>query len=140
MHRQEGNGLLKNVDAAVKKETAFIACIVLIGSVLMQSVFLIIGKWDYTVLLGNLLGAAVAVGNFFLMGITIQKSLELDPKDAAAKMKVSQKLRLLGMIVVCALGAALPWFHLLALVVPLLLPRLGITIRGMMIKRSSAEK
>ena len=51
--------MVKKVDAVVMKETRYIAIAVLLCSMLMQAVFLIIGKWDYTVLLGNLLGAAL---------------------------------------------------------------------------------
>ena len=38
----------------------------------MQAAFLVSGFWDYTVLLGNLLSAAAAVLNFFLLGILHQ--------------------------------------------------------------------
>lgn len=126
--------MFKKVDAVVMKETRFIAVIVLLGSLLMQAVFLIIGKWDYTVLLGNLLGAALAVGNFFLMGLTVQKCMDLQPDEAKKKMKLSQQGRLLMMLVVCVIGAALPWFHTIALLVPQFFPRMGVTIRGLTMK------
>ena len=51
-------------DKVIKKETRFIAVWELILSAAMEAVFLIIGKWDYTVLLGNLLSGSVAVLNF----------------------------------------------------------------------------
>lgn len=47
------------IDAIVRRETIYIAVWVGILSLLMEAVFLIIGKWDYTVLLGNLLSGAV---------------------------------------------------------------------------------
>lgn len=116
------------------KETRFIAAAVLILSVLMQAVFLIIGKWDYTVLLGNLWGVVLAVGNFFLMGLTVQKCLTLEPDEAKKKMKLSQQGRLLMLLVLCMLGAALPWFNTIALLVPQFFPRIGVTIRGLTMK------
>lgn len=127
--------MLKNVDAAVKKETAFIACIVLIGSVLMQSVFLIIGKWDYTVLLGNLLGAFIALLNFFLMGLGIQKALTKEEKDAQSFVKFSKQMRMVMMLLLCVAGAAMPWFNVYALLIPLLFPQIGVFLRGMMLKK-----
>lgn len=127
--------LFKNVDPAVRKETGFIACVTLILSVLMQAVFLVIGQWDVTVLLGNLLGGGLAVLNFFLMGLGIQKALTKEEKDAKSFIKVSQQLRMLMMLVVCAVGAALPWFNLYALLIPLLFPRIGVGIRGVMLKK-----
>lgn len=126
--------MFKNVDPTVKKETGFIALAVLILSVLTQAVFLIIGKWDCTVLAGNLYGAAIAVGNFFLMGLTVQHCLTMQPDDAKKRMKLSQQGRLLMLLVLCMVGAALPWFNTVALLVPQFFPRIGVTIRGLSIK------
>jgi len=127
--------LFRQVEPAVKKETKYIAAVVLVLSVVMQAVYLVIGQWDYRVLLGNLLGAALAAGNFFLMGLTIQKALGKSEKDASQQMKLSQRLRLLMMVVVVVIGAALPCFDLIAVLLPLLFPRIGVSIRGIMLNR-----
>ena len=127
--------MFKHVDPAVRKETGFIACVTLLLSALMQAVFLILGKWDMTVLLGNLLGGGLAVFNFFLMGLGIQKALTKEEKDAKSFIKVSQQMRMLMMLVVCAVGAALPWFNLYALLIPLLFPRIGVGIRSLTMKK-----
>ena len=126
--------MFKNVDPTVKKETHYIALAVFILSVLMQAVFLIIGQWNYTVLLGNLYGAALAVGNFFLMGLTVQKCLTLESDEAKKKMKLSQQGRLLMLLVLCMIGAALPCFHTVALLIPQFFPRIGVTVRGLTLK------
>ena len=52
-----------------------------------ELVFLIIGKWDYTVLLGNLLSGCAAVLNFLLMGITVQNALSKDEKSAKTAVR-----------------------------------------------------
>ena len=65
-----------------------------IMSLLMQAVFLILGFWDYTVLLGNLWGVFAAVLNFFLMGITVQKALNKEKKQAQSMVKASQAGRM----------------------------------------------
>lgn len=126
--------MFKKVDPVVLKETRYIALTVLILSALMQSVFLVLGKWDYTVLLGNLYGAALAVGNFFLMGLTVQKCLTMEPDDAKKRMKLSQQGRLLMLLVFCMIGAALPCFNTIALLVPQFFPRIGVTVRGLTMK------
>ena len=100
----------------------------------MQAVFLVIGKWNITVLLGGLYGAAIAVGNFFLMGLTVQKCLTLEPDDAKKRMKLSQQGRLLMMLVVCMIGAAVPFCNTIAVLVPQLFPRIGVTVRGLTLK------
>ncbi len=126
--------MLKKVDPTVLKETRFIALVVLILSALMQAVFLILGKWDVTVLLGNVYGAVLAVGNFFLMGLTVQHCLTLEPDEAKKKIKLSQQGRLLGLLVFCMIGAALSCFNTVALLVPQIFPRIGVTIRGLTMK------
>lgn len=117
------------IDKTVLKETEYVAVWVLILSGLMQAVFLLLGKWDYTVLLGNLLIAAALILNFFLMGITVQNAVQKEEKDARAAMKVSQTYRMFLMIVVVALGAGLRVFNTWAVVIPVIFPRLAIAFR-----------
>ena len=126
--------MFKNVDPIVRKETSFIAVSVLILSGVLQAVYLILGKWDYTVLLGNLWGAALAVGNFFLMGMTIAKAVNLEPAQAKKKVQTSQQLRLLMLLVGCIVGALLPFCDTIAVLVPQFFPRIGVAVRGMTLK------
>ena len=90
---------MSRIDPTVKKETGYIAGWVLLLSAVMELVFLLTGHMDYTVPLGNLLGGVAAILNFFLMGWTIQRAVGLDEKAAAAKLKLSQLLRMLMLIV-----------------------------------------
>ncbi len=131
--------MLSQVDPTVKRETCYIAGFVLIFSVIMELAFLLAGAWDITVLLGNLLGGLVAVGNFFLMGLTIQRALGKSEKDAAARMKLSQSLRLIMQLLFCAVGAAAPCFNLTASVVPLLFPRVAVMLRPLLNKKDKVE-
>ena len=57
------------MDPAVKKQTGYIAVWVILLSLVMEAVFLLLRKWDLSVLFGNLGGAAAAIGNFFLMAL-----------------------------------------------------------------------
>lgn len=120
---------MNKIDSTVIKETKYIAAWVIIFSVVMEAVFLIIGKWDYTVLLGNLLGGFCAVANFFAMGITVQKAVEKDEKEAKSAIKASQALRTVVLFAIIALGAAVPCFDTWAVVIPLLFPRIAIALR-----------
>ena len=123
--------MLNKVDPTVRKETGFIAGFVLIGSLAMEAVYLLLGAWTLPVMLGNLLGAALAIGNFFLMGLTIQKALGMSEEDAKKQMKLSQQLRMLMLLVGCVLGGALDCFDLVATLIPLLFPRIAVMIRGL---------
>lgn len=120
---------MKKIDPIVLKETKYIGACTLILSLLMQSVFLVIGRWDYTVLLGNILGACGGVGNFLLMGITIQSALGKEEKEAKNLMKLSQTLRMLMLFIVAIIGCAVPGFHVIAVIVPYVFPRISIALR-----------
>lgn len=75
------------VDAAVKKTTLQIGAGVLAGTVVMFIVFALLGQMDYTVVLGGLLGALTATGNFFLMGLAVQQAAA----EAAENTEVSEE-------------------------------------------------
>ena len=128
---------MKKIDATVIKETGYIACWVLVLSALTQSIFLVIGKWDYTVLLGNILSGAVAILNFFLMGITVQKALEKSEEDAKKSIKVSQLYRFLFLIIAVIVGVVLPCFSIWTVIIPMFFPRIAIIFRPLFDKRKS---
>lgn len=126
---------MKKVDPIILKETGYIAAIVFIFSLLLQSVFLIIGKWDYTILLGNLLGFSASVGNFFLMGLSLQTSMTKEEKNAKKFMKFSQTLRLFFVFIILLIASLLPVFNKIAVLIPLLFPRIAVTLRPVFIKK-----
>ncbi len=127
--------ILKKLDKEIVREIKYISAWIVIFSALMQSVFLIIGKWDYTVLLGNLLSASVGILNFYLLALTVTKAVSSeDDKYRKNLMKLSQGLRFLMLLGVAILGATLPCFHLIATLIPILFPRLAILIRPLIIK------
>lgn len=125
--------MVKKVDAAVRKETKYILLWVLVFSALMQAVFLVLGRWDIKVLLGNALSGAAVVLNFFFMGLTVQNALEKDEKEAKTAIKLSQTYRMLFLIVAVALGAA--FLNLWAVIVPVFFPRIAISLRPLFDKK-----
>ena len=119
---------MAKIDGVVLKETRYIAYVTIILSILMEAVFLIIGMWSYKVLIGNILGAGVAVVNFLLMGITVQNAVQKDEKDAASLMKVSQMLRNLMLLITALLAFLLPFINPAAAIIPLFFPRIAILL------------
>ena len=126
---------MTKIDAVVLKETRYIAFFVLLFSLCLQSVFLIIGKWDYTVLLGNFLGALSAVLNFLFMGITIQNAVEKEEKEAKTAMKVSSTYRNLFILIITVIGIVLKCFNTVSVIVPLFFPRIAIAIKPLTDKK-----
>ncbi len=131
---------MKTIDSTIKKETRYIALWVLVFSAVMQAVFLILHKWDYTVLLGNTLSGAAAVLNFFLMGLAVQKAVLKDEKDAATTMKASQSMRMFMLFAVAAVGVLLPCFNTVAVLVPFFFPRIAVALRPYFNKKDEKKE
>jgi len=153
------------VGAAVRRETLKIALGTAVMTVLMVAVFLIVRRFDWTVLTGALLGYAAAVLNFFLMALTVQKAADdmpaasqadtpeaapedtdtefdekvlrlkepLSPgaKKAKQRIQLSYTLRMLLMGGLAILGVVLPCFNSVAVLLPMLFPRIVIAAYGL---------
>ena len=129
---------MKKVDNAILEETKFIAIWTLIFSMLMQAVFLVVGAWDYTVLLGNLLMAVCGILNFFFLGLTVQKATEKeDENERKSLLKFSKIFRMIFILGVGILGATLPCFNIWATVITIIFPRLAILIRTFTVNKQS---
>ena len=121
------------MDPAVKKETGYITVWVLLLSLLMEAVFLLIRQWDLSVLFGDLGGAVLAVGNFFLLAYTVSRAVDKGkPEEAATRVKATATLRLLGVGALCALLIGVFKTNVFATLIPLLFPRVGIAFRPML--------
>ena len=131
------------ISPVVLAETGRVAVYTAVGTGLMWLVFGVLHllmpdkvPFDWTVVLGGAGGGTVAVLNFFLMGIGVQKAASASSEDQArAYMKTSYIWRMLmqGLWMVAAIAA--PCFHFVAGLVPLLMPGAGIKITGIFGKR-----
>lgn len=135
---ESGSHFMK-IDKTVIKETKYIAMFVAIFSVLMQAIFLIIGKWHWSLLLGNLWGAAVAIGNFFAMCLYIQKAVDQEEKEAKQTMKASQSMRFAAIVLLTGIGVAVFYNHYgwISVVVPLVFPSFAAFLRPIIDKNKN---
>ena len=132
------SSILDDVQPAVKKETKRIIKITIVGLILMWILFAVLHfampdkvPLDYTVFLGGIGGGAVAVLNFFLMGLAVQKAASAsDEGTARMKLKASYSQRFLMQILWVILAIVAPCFHFVAGIAPLLFPGTGIKIMG----------
>ena len=132
------SSILDNVQPAVKKETKRIIKITIVGLILMWILFAVLHfampdkvPLDYTVFLGGIGGGAVAVLNFFLMGLAVQKAASASEEGTARmKLKASYSQRFLMQILWVILAIVAPCFHFVAGIAPLLFPGTGIKIMG----------
>lgn len=119
------------LEREVSKNLVFVTAFTAALSLIMEAVFLIAGLWNWKILLGNLAGASVAVLNFYLLCVTVQKAVEMKKEDAPKKMHWSKSLRMLMIAAVCALVI---WLLdggtpcALATVIPLVFPRISFLV------------
>ena len=120
------------LQSASRHEVKRIACGTAVGGVLLVAAMFVlsrmgIGTFDYRVLTGALGGCIVAVINFALMCVTIQRAVNIiEQKAMKSFIQGSYNGRLLlqaGWIVAAYL---MPWFNVIAAAVPLLFPNLTI--------------
>ena len=134
--------LFDNIQPAIKKETGKVATYTVVGVVLMWIAFFILHMvmpekvpFDYTVILGGIGGGMIAILNFFLMGLTVQKIASTQDEDMArSRMKASYSQRMAMQMIWCVVAMIVPVFHPVAGIVPLLFPSMGIKILGIMKK------
>ncbi len=121
------------VQQATRRETLHIALGTLGFSAVMQLVFVLLRRWEWGVVWGNLLGGGFAVLNFFLLGLTVQGvAAESDQKRAKLKLQMSYSLRMLATLLVVVLAIKLPGVSWPAAVIPLFFPRLTILAMQLM--------
>ena len=133
---------------AVVDETRRIAIGSAIGTVIMLIVFAVLKKFDYTVILGALLGYVTAVGNFLWMALTVQKAAEPKPGETdeeregrvrrMVKLSYSQRRILQAAAIIVALVA--PVFNWVATVIELVFPTITIYARQLLLKKRETER
>ena len=125
---------------AIRKETRGVAVYTCVGMVIMWAGFGL-GHFlmpdqvpfDYRVILGGICGGAVAVLNFFLMALTVQKVTSTEDEQLArGYMKTSYSRRMLMQMLWVIIAIAAPCFQFAAGLLPLLFPGAGIKLTGIL--------
>ena len=112
-----------NTRKFILRETAVLAIGELLCSAAMVGVFALLGYFDYKVIVGGVIGSALAIGNFFFMAIAsnaaADKAMDQDVDAGKKAMKASYRFRLLIVGVLLFVAAKSGQCNVLALVCPL---------------------
>ena len=116
----------------ILRQTGIVAFGELVGVGAMVGIFALLGKFDGAVLLGGIVGGAVAVGNFLAMAIGVNiaadKAQQQNVKGGQATIKGSYLLRMAVMFLVLFAFAKSGLCNVIALVVPLIFVRFTLTL------------
>lgn len=112
------------VDRAVVKETEYLAVACICFGILVQIIFFLTGKYDYTVLLGSIYGVGLIIFDFLFRGITIQKSLGKSPLEAEKSIRNSYRIRMVVLVAFVVFAVLSPVFNTWSLILSLLFPKI----------------
>lgn len=91
--------------------------------------FLVFGHWDFTVLLGSILGLGITTMFFYSICVSVPKALSYaDPDMAQKSIKASRTYRTIMMAVGLLIAIKLPFFNAFAAMIPLLFTRISIMV------------
>ena len=123
----------------VFKETGVIAVGQAVCMGVMFAVFGLLKKFTLAVLLGGVVGALIAVANYFLMSLFANMAADkAEKQDVAGGQKIIQLSymgRMIGMLAVLVICAKSGVFHIIALVIPLALNRPILTVAELVKKK-----
>ncbi len=150
------------IQPAVKQETIKIAVGTAILACVMVLVFVLAGRFDISVIWGALLGVASAVGNFFLMALSVQQAAERmngaqvaplpeeeggeepplsdEAKQARQRMQLSYTGRMLLLAGIAIVAVLVPGINALACILCLLFPRVVIFAEGILMNRKPKKE
>ncbi len=130
-----------------KKEFIRVVTYTVVGVILMWIVFGVAHvispekvPLDYRVFLSGILGGVVPIANFYLMALTVQDVAATENQDLARqKMKFSYSKRMGILILWVILVALLPWFNLVAGILPLFFWNWGVRLSAFRRKESDDQ-
>ena len=127
----------------VLQETGIVVIGQSIATAAMIGIFALAGCYDTTVLLGGIAGALIATANFFLMTLfaclAADKAEAQDVASGQKLIQLSYMGRMIGLFLALFLCAKSGYFHVLALVIPLVFTRPILTI-GEIFKKKGDRK
>lgn len=125
------------------RQTLTVAYGVILCAAAMVGVFALLGYFDMSVVWGALVGSLIAVGNFFVMGITTtlaaEKAANQDVKGGQSLISLSYMGRMALMLVLLIVCGKSGLFNVIALAVPLVFVRPVLTVAEFFQKKGETE-
>ena len=117
--------MFKNIDGSFFK----VSKINILLTVIENIGFVILGKWNYTVLLGSVLGLFITTVFFYSICESVPKALKYGDAELAQKsIRASRSVRTVVMAVGMIIAIKLPWFDMFATAIPLVFTRISIAL------------
>ncbi len=114
------------------KQLAAVAVGLIIGTAAMFGIFALLNAFDQKVLRGGLIGAFLALANFFAMAVSAiraaNKAAQQEVKAGQLMVQGSYLLRMAALFLILFLLVKTQYFNVISLVVPLIFVRPALSI------------
>jgi hypothetical protein len=111
---------------------------------IMALVFGLLGYYDWTVLVGGIAGALLAMANFFFMAIAADdaadRAVQQDVAGGTKRMRASYASRLVIIFVILIVLAKLGWANPIAMIVPFFIMRPLLMVDGFLMKTGGKKE
>lgn len=119
---------MENQKVKLDENFAKVSRINILLTVAENIAFLVLGYWDYKVLLGSLLGLLTTTLFFWSICVSVPKALSYgDPELAQKSIRASRQVRTAIMAVCMIVAFKVPVFNWIAALIPLLFTRISIS-------------
>lgn len=115
-------------ESIVLKETKNIAFGVAILSAVMLIAFFFLKRLSLSVIISVFIGSFLAVMNFLLLGISLNKAVSKNSNNAKQYVQVFYSYRMIGLFVILAICLYSKLFNPAAILLPLIFPRIVIGV------------
>lgn len=116
----------------ILKETLLVTGGMAAGIAVMFAIFAALGYWELTVLWGGLIGGGLSLANFLLMSVGVNaaadRAEQQNVRGGQGVIAASFLLRYAGLFLGLFLAAKSGSCNLIALLAPLLFPRIALTV------------
>ncbi len=97
-------------------------------NIITNFVFLFLGEWDITVLIGSAFGYFLSMLNFYMLSKAVEKAVDKDPKISQGYMQQSYLFRMLILGVGLYITATVNSINWISACIALFFTRISITI------------
>lgn len=128
------------MDIKVQQEVKEITKGICIYTIIIGIISLIISKQPIQVILGVVFGSIIAILNFRLLAIAIEKSIDLSPGRAQVFTGIRYLIRMFIVVVVVLISVKNPNIHVIGTILGLVSTQVVIFIKKMIISRISRKE
>ncbi len=114
------------------KDTTRYIFLIIIGVLSLSGgvvgIFAVLGKLTFSVLLGSVIGSILAILNFFLLALSLEKAVQSSSEKSKGIVMVSYNVRMLLLMIITILAIVFLKANPFTILIPYIFPRITILL------------